>query len=223
MKHRRHATARRVVTIAVPLAAVFILLAGSMAFASLFDPGSPGASPTPFASPGAVSAHVVVGASSEATPISPAFWGINIAAAQRFNSVDAASVAATPVNYLLFPAGTLGEEYNYTSGYLTAGNGTQTLATTSTTQFVSSCEQIGCHAILQLPAEINRPGTAAYYANYVVHTLDFQPAYWEIGNDPSGWDHFNVSWSNWATGGAGTRLRYRSPTWSTPTSRRSSR
>ncbi|MFZ0830733.1 MAG: hypothetical protein WAN40_06305 [Thermoplasmata archaeon] len=203
MKHRRHATARRVVTIAVPLAALFILLAGSMAFASLFDPGSPGASPTPFASPGAVSAHVVVGASSEATPISPAFWGINIAAAQRFNSVDAASVAATPVNYLLFPAGTLGEEYNYTSGYLTAGNGTQTLATTSTTQFVSSCEQIGCHAILQLPAEINRPGTAAYYANYVVHTLDFQPAYWEIGNDPSGWDHFNVSWSNWATGGGG--------------------
>ncbi|MGC2288347.1 MAG: hypothetical protein WA688_00620, partial [Thermoplasmata archaeon] len=41
------------------------------------------------------------------------------------------------------------------------------------------------------------------YASYVVDTLHYQPAYWEIGNDPSGWTHFGVAWSNWGTAGGG--------------------
>jgi hypothetical protein len=203
MQHRRQADDRRLRGRRATLAAVVILAATVIATLPLTVPGQGSARPAPAASPPVLTAEAVVGPPSEATPISSAFWGVNIAAAQRFNSADAASVAATPANYLLYPAGILGEEYNYTSGVLTATDGSQSQASASTSQFVASCEQIDCHAILQLPAEIDRPGIAAYYANYVVHTLGFQPDYWEIGNDPSGWTHFNVSWSNWASDGGG--------------------
>lgn len=149
------------------------------------------------------SASVTTGPLRQATPIAGPFWGLNTPTAQRFNGSDATYVEATPVTYLRFPGGILGEEYNYTSSVLTKPDGSQSVTTTSTAMFVSACKAMGCRAILQLPAEINRPGTAAYYAYYVVHTLGYQPAYWEIGNDPSGWTHFNVTWSNWKTTGGG--------------------
>ncbi len=146
---------------------------------------------------------VVVGAFSLATPAPAAFWGVNVAAAQRFDAADAAAVAATPVTYIRFPAGVLGEEFNYTSGVITGQSGSRSDATTSTKEFVASCKTIACRAILQLPAEIDSPATAAYYASYVVHTLGYQPAYWEIGNGPAGWTHFDLPWSEWKSKGGG--------------------
>ena len=142
-------------------------------------------------------ATVVDGAFSKATPIPSSFWGVNVEPNQRFNSADAAAVAATPATYVRFPGGLLSEELNYTSGVITAINGAQSKVSTSTAEFVAACKQIGCHAIMQLPGEIDSPATAAYDASYVVHTLDYQPAYWEIGNAPSGWTHFGVPWSEW--------------------------
>ena len=203
MQHRRQADGRRSRAQRVASLFAIVVAASVIVTVPLSLPGRGAAIAAPGVAAQNPTGTPIVGPPSDATPISSAFWGVNVAAAQRFNSADAASVAATPVNYLLYPAGILGDEYNYTSGVLTSDNGTQSVATTSTSQFVTSCESISCHAILQLPAEIDRPGIAAYYANYVVHTLDFQPTYWEIGNDPSGWDHFNVSWSEWATEGGG--------------------
>ena len=151
----------------------------------------------------AVSAAVEVGAPRLVQPIPSAFWGLNVVATHGFGSKAAAAINATPVDYIRFPGGLLGEEYNYTSGVITATNGAQSNAGTTVAQFVSTCETFNCHAILQLPAEIDSPATDAYYANYVVHTLKFQPAYWEIGNDPSGWTHYKTPWSQWATKGGG--------------------
>jgi hypothetical protein len=150
-----------------------------------------------------VSGKVVVGAFSMAVPISPEFWGVNAVAARPFTSTDAAAVAATPIQYLRFPGGILAEGFNYTSGVITATNGKQSHAVTSTAMFVASCKKIGCKAILQLPTEIDSPSTAAYYASYVAHTLNFQPAYWELGDAPSGWTHFDVPWSEWGSEGGG--------------------
>jgi hypothetical protein len=151
-----------------------------------------------------VAGSVAVGAFSKATPVSPEFWGINVEATDRFNSADAASVATTPVSYIRFPGGRLGEELNYTSGIITdVTNGAQTRVDTTTATFVAACKQISCHAIMQLPAEIDKPSTAAYYAAYVVRTLGYQPAYWEIGNDPAGWTHFGAAWSAWKNGNTG--------------------
>ncbi|MGC2289838.1 MAG: hypothetical protein WA688_08290, partial [Thermoplasmata archaeon] len=162
MKHRRQATGRRIATRDVPLVALVVLLGVSIGLGSMAVPGPRGAAAVPSSAAATVSARISVGAFSEAVPISPEFWGVNVAVAQRFNDTDAASVAATPVTYLRFPGGTLAEEYNYTTGVLTENNGTQIQATTSTPEFVKACHQMGCEAILQLPAEIDQPSTAAY-------------------------------------------------------------
>ncbi len=145
------------------------------------------------------SASIVTNALSTATAIPAQFWGVNAAARSPFGSSDGSAIAKTPVNYIRFPGGTIGEDFNYTSGVITLVSGTHLSARTTTAQFVTECKAIHCHAIFQLPAEINQPQTAAFYANYVVHTLGFQPAYWEIGNAPSGWVHYNLPWSKWSS------------------------
>ncbi len=152
---------------------------------------------------GTTAASVSMGPATQARPISPQFWGVDIEATHRFNATDAAAINSTPASYLVYPSGILGEEFNYTSGTVTALNGTQTTASTNLSSFVATCRLAGCHAILQLPAEIDRPALAAGFVRYVVDTVGFQPAYWMIGNDPSAWVHFNVSWAQWgsATGG----------------------
>ena len=193
-------------TLVITLTAVLLLT--SLGLASIATPVHPSQGLS--FSGTSVSASVTVGAFSKATPISSAFWGVNVVGSHRFDSADAANVAATPATYLLYPGGALGEELNYTSGILTSLVGVQSRASTTVSTFVSSCKQISCNAILQLPAQIDQPATAAYYASYVVHTLKFQPAYWQIGNDPSGWKHFGDPWSAWKTdkGGSSTPLSY---------------
>jgi hypothetical protein len=149
-------------------------------------------------------AVVHVGNLSRAATLSPSFWGVNVAAQQPFGTADATRIAATPAAYIRFPGGDLGEEFNYTSGLITSSHGASSHAATSAKAFVTTCEGMDCHAILQLPAEIDQPQTAADYAYYVVHTLHFQPAYWEIGNSVPGWSHFNRSWSEWGKAGGDT-------------------
>lgn len=152
----------------------------------------------------AAHANLLFAGPSAATNISPAFWGVDVLANYPFNGTNATHLARTPVSYLRFPGGALGEEFNYTSGVITRDTGATYNATTSTRQFVTSCNRIHCHAILQLPAEINQSATAAYYAAYVVQALHFQPAYWEIGNTVPGWSHFGVPWSNWSSQARGS-------------------
>jgi hypothetical protein len=189
-----------VAILTIGLAAVLLLTTFSLLATTAAAP-SGASSLTPLTATG--SATVKVGSFSAATSTPGAFWGVNVAASHRFDSADAKAVAATPVNYIVFPSGVLAEEFNYTSGVITSPNGAHSHALTTTAQFVASCKQISCRAILQLPAEIDKPGIAAYYANYVVHKLGYQPAYWEIGNAPSGWTHFDVPWSEWKTKGGG--------------------
>lgn len=145
------------------------------------------------------SGKIVVDSFSAAKSIPWPFWGLDVVATHRFSTTDAGYIAKTPTKFVRFPGGALGEEYNYTSGIITTNSGGHKTADVSMTQFVSSCKAMHCHAILQLPAEIDSPSTAAYYANYVVHKLGFQPRYWEIGNAPAGWKHFQQPWSKWGT------------------------
>jgi hypothetical protein len=162
--------------------------------------GSPGVDST---ANSAAHASLTVAGTATATAISPAFWGVNVLANYPFNATNASQLTRTPASYLLFPGGALGEEFNYTSGAIARGNGASYIASTSTAEFVASCQLIHCHAIMQLPAEIDRSGLAAYYASYVVNTLGFQPAYWQIGNTVPGWTHFGVPWAQWGTQSGG--------------------
>ncbi|MCI4366368.1 MAG: hypothetical protein L3K08_01305 [Thermoplasmata archaeon] len=50
---------------------------------------------------------------------------------------------------------------------------------------------------MQLPAEIDSPSTAAYQVAYIERTVGFQPAFYELGNEPAHWKHFGIPWSQW--------------------------
>lgn len=163
---------------------------------------SSGATPPAPASPGAVNISVANLTKAKALPYQ--FWGANVVATDAFGTSDANNLSATPTTFLRFPGGGLGEDLNYTSGLITNSDGTTQQATTTVASFISTCRTIHCNAILQLPAEIDEPQTAAYYASYVVNTLRFQPAYWEIGNSPPGWTHFGSPWSGWTASGGAT-------------------
>jgi len=134
---------------------------------------------------------------ASARAIASGFWGVDLSALGTPNATDASRLLETPARYLHFPTGFLGEELNYTSGVITDPNGTPSLASMNISEFIGICRAIHCHAILQLPAEIDAPETAAFYVHYVVDQLGFQPAFWEIGDSPSGWQHFGIPWSAW--------------------------
>jgi hypothetical protein len=215
-----HFMMRRLVLLSVVIAAAVLIPGGPFGpmspnhasnLASNAPTNSTGLSPTMvYLSPVVSSAGPVVPDTPSATLSIPnfttvqnvpsSFWGVNVAAAQKFTNPDAAQIAATPATYIRFPGGSLGEELNYTSGVLTSitGGGTS-MSSTSIQMFISSCRAISCHAILQLPAEIDQPQTAAYYASYVENTLHFKPAYWEIGNAVGSWAHFDQPWSAWGS------------------------
>ncbi|MCI4345305.1 MAG: PKD domain-containing protein, partial [Thermoplasmata archaeon] len=56
-----------------------------------------------------------------------------------------------------------------------------------------------CHSILDLPAENNNSAEDATIAKYIVKTVGFQPDYWSIGNEPTGWKHYGIPWTQWST------------------------
>jgi hypothetical protein len=150
------------------------------------------------ATPSPVTVQVLAGA--QAQPVSPAFWGLNVEPAAPFNLSDGANVAATPIAYIRFPGGELGEQFNYTTNeVVSAVSGAMSPANTSIEQFIATCESIHCHSILQLPAEINSSSTAAYFVAYIERTLGFHPDYWEIGEAPGGWTHYDQPWSQWSS------------------------
>ena len=54
-----------------------------------------------------------------------------------------------------------------------------------------------CHTILGLPGENNRSAEDAAIASWIVHTVGFQPDFWAIGNEPTGWTHYGIPWTSW--------------------------
>jgi hypothetical protein len=145
----------------------------------------------------------LAGSAGSSVPISPQFWGLNIEPTHPFAASDALRVNATPVQYLRYPSGNYAEQMNYTSSLITLDTGVTETAVNTVADFVASCSLIHCRAIMELPVEINSTSTVAYYVSYVVQTLGFQPAYWEIGNAPASWKHFGAPWSTWANSTTG--------------------
>lgn len=181
----------------VVLMVVVGMLVGTALVASEFIPPPTVPSGPHYLPP--VNATINTFALSGATPIPSSFWGINVGAGNPFTLAEARLLATTPVTYIRYPGGDPADEMNYTTGIITNKTGVTYPAGTPPAQFVDSCEAIQCHAILGLPAEIDSPSTAAYYVSYVEQTLHFTPAYWEIGNEPSAWNHYDQPWSEWAT------------------------
>jgi hypothetical protein len=83
-----------------------------------------------------------------------------------------------------------GDEYNNGRFYVNPDN---------ETGFVDWCRSVSCHAIFQVPGEIDNPSMAAWEVSYTENVLHFQPAYWEIGDEPALWTHFQIPWDQWTS------------------------
>jgi len=134
-------------------------------------------------------------------PVSPAMFGVGIEADSPLTSDSAALLSATPIHYLRYPDGTAGDAMDLVNGSIYApGEVGVTPAAVTVADFVSLCRAINCSAIIELPVEINDPGVAAYEVSYIEHTLQFFPAYWELGNEPRNWTCYGVPWVHWVSG-----------------------
>lgn len=176
---------------------VFLIGAGSVAAALVFFPATVPSS----SSSTQETLYATTGVSPY--PVSPGFWGANVGVSNNLTGPFTAQVALTHSTYFRWPGGAAGDGMNYTSGLLTnTTTGAQNPVAANLSNFVSWCDAVGCRAILELPGEIDSPSTAAYYVNYTENTLRFHPDYWEIGNEPAIWTHFQIPWSKWGGGQA---------------------
>ena len=126
-----------------------------------------------------------------------AFWGADVRVYYALGGPEAQLMNATPIHYVRWPGGAVADQYNASANRIWADGGVYSTPASSETQFVAWCQLIDCHAIIQLPGEINDAATAAYYVAYTEQTLKFHPTYWEIGNEPAQWKHFGVAWPQW--------------------------
>ena len=134
-----------------------------------------------------------------ATNLSNGFWGADVRVYNSVGSPQAGWWNATPLGYVRWPGGAVADGYNFTSNVITSTGGGTYVPPQNEAQFVRWCRAVGCQAIVQVPAEVNDPAMAAYYVAYTERTLGFHPAYWEIGNEPARWQHFNQPWSQWGS------------------------
>jgi Divergent InlB B-repeat domain len=181
-----------VALIAVALMVVPGLLAGA-------SPSSaPVAGPPP---PPTGNVDVTQGVATFPIPINSSFWGATVTPYTRLLPNDAALFNATPTKMIVWPGAQSGDEYDPIHNVIWTENGSGWQSHTPQTNestFVSWCESINCNATFQVPAENNNATLAAEVVNYTINTLHFWPKYWEIGNEPALWTHFDEGWANWS-------------------------
>jgi hypothetical protein len=153
--------------------------------------------PAPSAEGGAVS--YVNGTLEVGGPLAyetDSYFSLNTASPDLGDPNVEALVASTGIVYE--NSGFAGEYVNQSAGIQYANNGnSSTYFGQGDSQFIALCEHVRCHATLPVPGEIDDPGAAAVTVRYVEQTLGFHPEYWEIGNEPIAWTHFDIPWTQW--------------------------
>jgi hypothetical protein len=133
--------------------------------------------------------------------LSPYFWSINgdpghtVAHGTLGNLVN-----ASPVRFVRVAAGA--DACNVTTGAFYSDNGVASpTCPMNLPKFKAWCYSLQphCRSILELPGENNNSAEDASIASYIVRNLGFQPTFWTIGNEPEGWKHYGIAWSNWRT------------------------
>jgi hypothetical protein len=145
--------------------------------------------------------RLVLGPIEAVTPST--FWGVVLQTSTptgiRTTPSLAAFLAQTPFRWFSYTLDT--DNCNLTANrfYSDSGQVVPTGCPFSIPDFVQWCESVHptCHSILKLPGENNDSSEDAYYANWIVNGLGFQPDYWTIGNEPMLWNQYGLSWSNW--------------------------
>jgi hypothetical protein len=188
---------------ALLLAATLFLLPGANGAPHLGAPGAAGAAP--LAGP--------VAATLERGPVggvsSSTFWGVVAQTSTRTGIATDRALGGflndTPITWFEYTQQT--DQCNITSNTL-YGNGGAALGGCGfdIASMKSWCSSRGpsCNTILLLPGENNNSGEDADMANYIVHTLHFQPSYFAIGNEPELWTHYGIPWGHWKLSDAST-------------------
>jgi hypothetical protein len=134
---------------------------------------------------------------STAIDLSPLFWGSTISPRSRLLPNEGTLVNATPTEVVVWPGGVAGDDYDPMTDTMYNDRGVGSKPTTSEAQFVAWCKSIVCQAIVQIPAETESWQLALAVINYTERNLSFEPAYWEIGNEPELWTHTGIPWTSW--------------------------
>jgi hypothetical protein len=143
------------------------------------------------------------------TAVPAGFWGTTASPRSSFLPSEAETLRATPTQTIVWPGGDAGDDYDPIDNWVWhaprvakdgGGYYVHTPVLESEADFVQLCVAIQCTAIVELPAEIDNATVAGEVVNYTVHTLGFQPAFWEVGNEPGLWTHFDEPWTEWHTG-----------------------
>jgi hypothetical protein len=147
-------------------------------------------------------------------PISSDFWGTTVTPRAHVIPGESSLLGSTTTRTIVWPGANAGDYYNPLNGSLYTeihtygkhgrGYGHQwtnvSQSGTSEAEFVQFCESINCTAIFQVPAMNDNASFAAEIVNYTEKTLDFHPAYWEIGNEPQLWHWTGVPMQDWPIG-----------------------
>lgn len=175
---------------------VFVLLIVPFPLASAITGSTSSRSASePFASTAPTPVDTVSLSGQVATSLAPVF-GADLRPEYRVGATLTSETQGTAISYFRFPGGAIADRFNMSTGTVYAPS---SVAPTNESEFVAWCRSVACHAILQVPAEINDPAMAAWEVAYTEQKLGFYPDYWEIGNEPGLWTHFSFPWRAWSS------------------------
>lgn len=179
--------------------AILTLAVGSLPLASASSSSGAIAPWSVASSSSTVSTQLSMQRSTVVDNVSSEFWGIDLSPTEKLDTDRSDELAAAGIGYILWPSAKLNDEYDLVDNIIHKGDGSTSRPRTDASAFVDWCRSIKCHAIIGVPGEINNTTFVEEEVKYLVDTLHFQPAFWEIGNEPGLWKHYNIPWSQWSS------------------------
>jgi hypothetical protein len=158
--------------------------------------------------PGTVSSSAItLGGVVALTPST--FWSVDAqtkcATCIHTNATVDTFLSQTPFTWVRYGEGS--DACNDTTNTAYSASGTASVGCAYSVPALQSwCRSLTtpCHSILSLPGENNNSLEDAAIAKYIVQTLSFQPDFWSIGNEPTGWTHYGIPWVDWSSTDAST-------------------
>ena len=172
-------------------------------------PGTPGPGPSTPVTAGAAGTSGSLLGPKYAGTTAPSFYSLDVqtdcASCIATNGSTDSFLKNTPFHWVRYGANS--EQCNVTSDTEWSESGVATHGcaySVSALKTWCAAQTPHCRSILPLPGENNNSREDANIANYIVNTIGFQPTYWSIGNEPTGWHHYGIPWAKWRTADAQT-------------------
>ena len=134
----------------------------------------------------------------------PYFWEVDVdGMTDAASSVAAHFLNSTPIKSLRYGDNWL-DQSNWTNNCYYDGNSQCSGAQGEPVTFGTLCEWLKDRCTLGVPAETNSVSTTTALVHWLATQTSWTPTCWAIGNEPEGWTHFNIPWSEWSESDAVT-------------------